>query len=316
MVCPQCVPTCMLSRVWVRHPFFFPLSVLWRNVQAHPLAGTAWDEAFMQVGALQMAWLFFVLGAELQGNVEAGRYKRIMTWMINLPVVVFMIGNMILAARRNGDGVETSSGMAVNMVVGAVFIVLSIACTVIYAADDDYKNEKWLVLVSQVQPLSRHAQPTGPRSFHNNRFMPQFILHLAAMGCLMYFAIIGLHHYDLDQGWLLTDAYKSDAEAVNAWDKASASVGMGAVPLMFMLFGFELQGDLAPYNFKPLAVFVGCLNIFISSIFLYVTTTAHEHPVGLRVVLTGFIAPPLCPSGTPPRGTPTTPASSAATSRR
>ena len=66
--------------------------------------------------------------------------------------------------------------------------------------------------------------------------------------------------------------YKNNADAKRVWDIASAGVGMGAVPLIFMFFGFELQGDLPPRNFKPLAVFVGCLNIFVSSIFLYATT--------------------------------------------
>lgn len=154
-----------------------------------------------------MAWMFFVLGAELQGNLNAGRYKRIMTWMINIPVTVFMIGNMILALRRNSDGVETDSGTIVNVVVGAIFIVLSLTCTGVYATYAAYKGEAWLAVAAQVQPDDKNIPPGGPVSFHNNRFMPQFIMHLFAMGCLMYFAVVGLHYYDGDQGWLLTEAY-------------------------------------------------------------------------------------------------------------
>lgn len=66
--------------------------------------------------------------------------------------------------------------------------------------------------------------------------------------------------------------YKAQALAVKVWDIGGASVGMTAVPIILMFLGFEIQGDLPPSNFKPLAVFVGCLNIFCVSIFMYSTT--------------------------------------------
>ena len=173
--------------------------------QTNRLAGGTWDEAFLQVGAMQMAWMFFVLGAELQGNMQAGRYKRLQVWMVNLPVVVFMIGNMILASRRNHDDVQTDSALVVDLVVGAVFIVLAIACTATYRLHESYRNEAWLKITAQAQPDDRNMVPSGPVSFNNNRVMPQFLLHLCAMGCLVYFAVIGLYFYDGNRGWLLTD---------------------------------------------------------------------------------------------------------------
>lgn len=47
-------------------------------------------------------------------------------------------------------------------------------------------------------------------------------------------------------------------------------MGMLALALALMFIGVELQGDLTPANYKGLCVFAGCINIFISSIFLYV----------------------------------------------
>ena len=63
--------------------------------------------------------------------------------------------------------------------------------------------------------------------------------------------------------------YKSNALAVKVWDIAGASVGMLAMPLIIMVVGLELQGDLMPSNYKPICVFVSCINIFTVSIFMY-----------------------------------------------
>lgn len=66
--------------------------------------------------------------------------------------------------------------------------------------------------------------------------------------------------------------YLANALAVRVWGIGGASVAMMAVPIVLMFVGFELQGDLPPNNYKPLAVFVGCLNTFVVSIFMYSTT--------------------------------------------
>ena len=107
--------------------------------QANALAGTAWDEQYLQVGALLIAWSFFVLGCELQGNLSPGRYKRVMTWMLNFPTVVYMIGNMILSGRRNADGIQNDKTLAWDIVFGILFTVLCALNTAIYAMKKPYK---------------------------------------------------------------------------------------------------------------------------------------------------------------------------------
>ena len=92
--------------------------------------------------------------------------------------------------------------------------------------------------------------------------------------------------------WARGCRYKSHEFVVKVWDIGGASVGMLALPLMLMFVGMELQGDLPPSNYKPLAVFVGCVNIFTSSIFLFVASyrCGSSHAVGL----TSCHVPVLC----------------------
>lgn len=173
--------------------------------QAHNLAGTAWDEQYLQVGALLIAWSFYVLGAELQGNMSPGRYKRTMTWMLNIPTLVFFIGNMILSSRRNSDGVQTDGTLAWDITFGILFIILILVNTAIYATSPRYAQEKWLNIVEGEVVDNPREDPIDPKAFSNNRFWLQGLLHLIAVGCLLYFCIVGLANYDNNKGWLLTD---------------------------------------------------------------------------------------------------------------
>jgi len=265
-------------------------------VQANPKAGLAWDEQYLQVGGLLVTWCLYVLGTELQGNLTPGRYKRVMTWMVNVPVIAFMIGNMILSTRRVDDGVETSSAKATNIGFGIGFIILSLGCIGVFAFHPIYKAEQWLK-VKDSTLTDRLLKPSlGDKpSWHNNRFWPQFLLHLLVIVCLLYFMIVGYVHYDSGDGWLLTDAYKADALAVKVWGIAGASVGMMAMPALLMFVGFELQGDLPPNNFKPLAVWVGCITIFLSSAFMFTTAwDAHQEKVATSFVMPLIIMLVLC----------------------
>ena len=197
----------MQSRCWTRQQVW-PCSVVTSllHAQANAFAGVAWDEQYMQVGALLIAWMFYLLGAELQGNLSLGRYKRIMTWMVNVPVIAYMVGNMILSARRKDDGVETRSAQAFNIGVGVAFIVLSLANIIVYASDPLYKDHPWFAATA----TTLTDDPERPRindapGFFNNRFLPQVLLHVAVVACLMYFVIVGFVYYNSDKGWMLTD---------------------------------------------------------------------------------------------------------------
>lgn len=150
--------------------------------------------------------MFYVLGAELQGNLSAGRYKRIMTWMVNVPVIAYMIGNMILSARRVADDVETSEAQGYNIGFGIAFIVLALVCIILYATDPLYADEPWFMLTECTLTDNRsYPRMNDAPKFHNNRFMPQFVLHIAVIICLFYFVFVGFINYGADAGWLLTD---------------------------------------------------------------------------------------------------------------
>lgn len=47
---------------------------------------------------------------------------------------------------------------------------------------------------------------------------------------------------------------------------------MGAIPIILMFIGLDMQGDLPPRNRKPLHVVVGCMNTFTTALFMYATT--------------------------------------------
>mgnify|MGYP000669017500 CR=1 FL=1 len=175
--------------------------------QSNPWAGYAWDAQHLQVGALLIAWTFYAFFCEMQGNLSAGRYKRVMTWMLNFPTFVFMIGNMILSSRRTSDGVQTDGSANADYIIGACLLVLVIANTVVFAAHKAYKAEDWFNVVEGELVDDRREDPIDPESILNNRFWLQSLLHLVTIACLLYFCIVGLANYDNNKGWLLTSEY-------------------------------------------------------------------------------------------------------------
>jgi len=156
---------------------------------------------------MQVAWVLYVLGAELQGNLSHGRYKRIMTWCINVPTFVLMLGNIILSTKRYDDNIESGSAHTINVVVGVLYVLFSVANVVVFQNHAAYKGEPWLQVVCKVQHNDPATPATGSANIHNNRCWAQFILHLVTIACLFYFTIVGLAFVDADKGWMLTDAY-------------------------------------------------------------------------------------------------------------
>ena len=267
--------------------------------QNSKLAGTAWDERYLQVGSLQLAFCAFVFGLEMQGILSPGRYKRIMTWCVNFPTAVFLVGNLVLAVRRHDDGIQDS--VTWDAAFAVVFWLLAIANTVYYVVNDTYKNEAFFLLLDDLHQDGWNLPATPPKHWRNNRFWFTFGLHIAATILLLYFCIAGLAYYDADKGFMLTSLYaavrmviesvgdkrlggtgryKANPDAVTTWDAAGGTVGIWALPLILMLLMLELQGDLTPSNYKTITVWASCMNIFVTSIFMYVghgpTQRAHR----------------------------------------
>ena len=183
--------------------------------QNSKLAGTAWDERYLQVGSLQLAFCVFVFGLEMQGILSPGRYKRIMTWCVNFPTAVFLVGNLVLAVRRHDDGIQDS--VTWDAVFAVVFWLLAIANTVYYVVNDTYKNEAFFLLLDDLHQDGWNLPATPPKHWRNNRFWFTFGLHIAATILLLYFCIAGLAYYDADKGFMLTSLYAAVRMVIEMW---------------------------------------------------------------------------------------------------
>ena len=156
----------------------------------------------MQVGALQLTWALLTLFTELQGNMTAGRYKRMITWVLNFPTCVFMVGNIILSVLREDTGVQ--DGVAWDVVFSTISLLLVIVNTANFATHETYKHHRWLVVVagkcSDDEPERRQLPP----SCMANRYVPMGLLNIVVVACLLYFAIVGLAGFENNMGHLLT----------------------------------------------------------------------------------------------------------------
>lgn len=242
------------------------------------LAGRAWAGRYLQVGGLLVCYMFFLLFAELQGNLEAGRYKRVQTWMVNVPAMAFSIGNAVLLVRRSTDSVQTDTAVILGVVLSVGILLLALVNTWVYALHGAYKGEAWLAVTAPPQaplaPLSgASSRARGRASCLANRGHLQLLQSVILFIVILVISAIHLFSYGGVKGLGLTDAYQSSAWAAAVWNMAGASVGITALPLALGVLGFILQGDLAPDNYKPLAVWVGGpLTAFNFGIWFYCTT--------------------------------------------
>lgn len=162
----------------------------------------------MQVGALQLAWAFFTFFTELQGNLTAGRYKRVMTWVVNFPTFVFMIGNVIISVLRDNNGVQ--DGIAWDICFAVVFCVLALVNTANYATHAMYKHHRWAVVTDGKCSDDEPTQRQLPASCMANRFVPMGLLNIVTIGCLIFLTFVGLIGFNNDMGHLLTDTWVAE----------------------------------------------------------------------------------------------------------
>lgn len=115
-----------------------------------------------QIGGLLATWWFYLFFMEMQGGLKAGTYKRVHTWMVNLPLAVAAVCGLIVTSKAKSDRVATETSGNVTMGMCAAALVLPLVNTTVYALRPRYKHFAWLRFAAGDVPAQKGA--AAPRT--------------------------------------------------------------------------------------------------------------------------------------------------------